>query len=384
MSYVDSDGTLRRRNEARSAPATRKTCPACTFRNSPAATTRCEMCGGAFGGPAPARVPPPDRAPRALAMAALVALAAVAAATNPTHESLQNFLGRRSSSGGTGGLLAATLARLARGRTYERGLLWSRASSGGEAFLGIFGRWLPLSAPALPEPLRAAVDWARSSGLGAAVAARASAGGDVEVLAAVYGAVFLLWHLAPLRSRRLMHRHFTLSRPGTLGAGRWHTVLTSAVSHSDLLHLALNLGTLFSSGTAARDLLASTAASPSALSRDFWLLWLLGALGGSAASLAMNPDHFVSLGGSGALYGFLGFLAKRAHDAGGGSPVAVMVLGAQLTPVQALLAHAALAGAGARGVVSDGTDHAMHLGGAAAGALAFSPVRAALVASGWW
>jgi len=72
----------------------------------------------------------------------------------------------------------------------------------------------------------------------------------------------------------------------------WHRVLTAALLHADLFHLALNGIALFMAGALVERLVGWG-----------WMLTLFaaGALGGSALSLAINPPEMVSVGASSAI-----------------------------------------------------------------------------------
>ncbi|MEZ4359525.1 MAG: rhomboid family intramembrane serine protease [Kofleriaceae bacterium] len=87
--------------------------------------------------------------------------------------------------------------------------------------------------------------------------------------------------------------------------GEWHRLLTCALVHADVLHLLLNGVALIMAGAVLETLLGRA-----------WLLalFVLGALGGSAMSLALNPGDLVSVGASGAIMGMLAagiFVAQR-------------------------------------------------------------------------
>ncbi|HEX5727075.1 MAG TPA: rhomboid family intramembrane serine protease [Longimicrobiaceae bacterium] len=135
----------------------------------------------------------------------------------------------------------------------------------------------------------------------------------------------------------------------TVAAGQWWRVLTAALLHGGVVHFALNF-------MALRDLgrLVETFAA-----RGFVpLVFLVAALGGSAASLAL-PPHGTSLGSSGGLLGmvgFLGILGWRRKD--------------QLPPgflKMIVIDIALIAGLGILGYAF--IDNAAHAGGLVAGGL---------------
>mmetsp|Transcript_6909 Transcript_6909/g.12809 ORF Transcript_6909/g.12809 Transcript_6909/m.12809 type:complete len:315 (+) Transcript_6909:146-1090(+) len=258
---------------------------------------------------------------------------------NPSPESLSEYLSHR-----TQGDVSATLSRLVRGSSFEKRLLWSTASSGGEDFLGVLGAWFP--APQLPNVKAFGI-----SSLFRGV-------NDVDIILSLYVAVFLCWLALPLT---LMYPHFTVSRRN-LWAGRLHTLLTNSVSHADVIHLAMNSQTLLSMGHEVSARLSSDGGQQR---WHFYLLYISSALAGSAASLIYHNGDFCALGGSGALYGMWGYLVSTS-----GGAQRVLWYGRELSAAHALLANLiinfALARAGATS-----TDEAMHIGGAIWGASVF-------------
>jgi len=259
-------------------------------------------------------------------LAALV----VAYVLNPSQDSLNTFLTHR-----TSGSIVATLARTFSKETYTRSILYSEASAGGDRFVGIFGFWF--------EDQRALMQTSLS----------AYNPKIVEILAIAFLAVYLGWCTL---SYRTMQTHFTLTRRGFYTSRRWYTALTVAFSHSEPLHLLMNLATLLSVGTEVEARLGS---------RRFAVLYVLAALCGSAASLAGHPSgDCCSLGASGALFGLSGYFAATASE-----HHQVLLYGFAMSPAQALLANLALSA----GLVENrsGTDNWMHFGGAFAGAVLF-------------
>ncbi len=86
--------------------------------------------------------------------------------------------------------------------------------------------------------------------------------------------------------------------------GEYYRLLTSAFMHGSLLHIAFNMYALYLFGPPLE----------AALGRVRYLsLYLLSALGGSAASYAFNAPSGASLGASGAVFGLLGafFVVNR-------------------------------------------------------------------------
>lgn len=249
---------------------------------------------------------------------------------NPSQASLSTFLANR-----TSGSTAAILTRVFSKETYTRNVLYSEATAGGEYFVGLLGFWFEDPRVLLQKNLSAYDPKA------------------VELLALSYVVVYLGWCTLPYYT---MQTHFTLTRRGFFSNGRWYTAATVVVSHSEPLHLLMNLATLLSVGTEVEARLGI---------RRFAVLYFLAALCGSAASLAGHPSgNYCSLGASGALFGLSGYFAATASE-----HHEVLLYGFTMSPTQALIANLALSA----GLVNNrsGTDNWMHLGGALAGAVLF-------------
>jgi rhomboid protease GluP len=89
-----------------------------------------------------------------------------------------------------------------------------------------------------------------------------------------------------------------LARPLVFGPGghEWWRVFTCALLHGSVLHIVFNGVALFLAGAFLERLVGRA-----------WLLalFVLGALGGSFVSMAVNPPEIVSVGASGAIMGLL-------------------------------------------------------------------------------
>jgi len=81
-----------------------------------------------------------------------------------------------------------------------------------------------------------------------------------------------------------------------LQSGEWYRVLTAAFLHADAFHLLLNGVALYMAGYVLETLVGRA---------WFLALFVIGALGGSFLSLAINPANMVSVGASGAIMGLL-------------------------------------------------------------------------------
>ena len=141
--------------------------------------------------------------------------------------------------------------------------------------------------------------------------------------------------------------------------GEYYRLLTSAFMHANILHIVLNMYALYLFGPPLEHVLGRA---------RFTALYLVAALGGSAASYAFNPPNTPSLGASGAVFGLFGafFVINRR-------------LGRENTALLVLIAINL-----AFGFVVPHIDWHGHLGGLAAGALtavaiAYAPRRSRIV-----
>ena len=136
--------------------------------------------------------------------------------------------------------------------------------------------------------------------------------------------------------------------------GDWHRLFSAVLLHGDIVHLVLNGVCLYLAGAALESLVGR---------RWFFALFVVGGLGGSVLSLAINPPNMVSVGASGAITGLVAaaFVCSFRYPSGG------MRLQIQMAMLQVLipaLIPLAMSPTGQR------VDFAAHLGGALTGALA--------------
>jgi rhomboid protease GluP len=136
--------------------------------------------------------------------------------------------------------------------------------------------------------------------------------------------------------------------------GEWYRLFTAAFLHGNIVHLLCNGVALAMAGTFLENVLGRT---------WFLALFVVGALGGSAVSLAVNPSNVVSVGASGAIMALLAagvvvaFRVPAPHR-GEIQGQLLRILIPSLLPIFAMRS-----GAGT-------VDYGAHLGGAAVGALA--------------
>jgi membrane associated rhomboid family serine protease len=154
-----------------------------------------------------------------------------------------------------------------------------------------------------------------------------------------------------------------LGEPVGVADGEYFRLLTAAFLHAGVLHLALNMIALLVLGPQLEALLGRV---------RFTALYLLAAVGGTAASYAFNLPQSASLGASGAIFGLFGALLVIARRLRLDVSFLLIVLGANL-----------LLGFGSASI-----DWKAHLGGLAVGlvlgaAFAYAPpARRRLVAQG--
>lgn len=118
------------------------------------------------------------------------------------------------------------------------------------------------------------------------------------------------------RQTKWMSDHFTVSWRN-IRAGRYHTLLTSAFSHSDLYHLVVNMTAFyefaplaFRLGLGSGHMLVLTAGS--AVSASVGLLWDQATRGDASGSRYVQPD---GLGASGVVQGIMAALVCMIPEA---------------------------------------------------------------------
>jgi membrane associated rhomboid family serine protease len=84
-----------------------------------------------------------------------------------------------------------------------------------------------------------------------------------------------------------------------VGEGEWWRVLTAAFLHANLLHIAFNMYALWILGPRLEGYLGSL---------RFTLVYLAGAVSGSAGALLLTDANAATVGASGAIFGLLGAL----------------------------------------------------------------------------
>jgi rhomboid protease GluP len=145
-----------------------------------------------------------------------------------------------------------------------------------------------------------------------------------------------------------------LNKTLVLQSGEWYRLLSAALLHADLIHLAMNGLCLYLAGTVLESLIGR---------RWFFSLFVIGALGGSLLSLALNAPSVVSVGASGAIMGLLAaaFVCSFRY------PPGALRTQIQMTSLQVLIPSLIPLAVSRTG---QQVDFAGHLGGALAGAAA--------------
>ncbi|GGF47415.1 hypothetical protein GCM10011519_21830 [Marmoricola endophyticus] len=90
--------------------------------------------------------------------------------------------------------------------------------------------------------------------------------------------------------------------------GAWWQLLTSAFAQTGVLHIALNMLSLYFLGPALEAVVGRA---------RFLAIYLASALTGSLAVLLLSSPYSVTLGASGAIFGLLGGILVTARKAGG-------------------------------------------------------------------
>jgi rhomboid protease GluP len=92
-----------------------------------------------------------------------------------------------------------------------------------------------------------------------------------------------------------------------VATGEWYRILTVALVHGGLTHLAFNMWALFVLGNPIEK----------AFGRNrFLVIFFISLIAGSVASLALSPVNQPSVGASGALFGLFGALAVTGRKIG--------------------------------------------------------------------
>lgn len=136
-------------------------------------------------------------------------------------------------------------------------------------------------------------------------------------------------------------------------SGQWWRLLSCTFIHIGLLHLAVNMWSLYQTGMLVERMFGSL---------HFLVLYLVAGLAGSLASLLWNPQ-VISAGASGAVFGIIGGLLAFLVDTRYGVPRRV-IQGVRRQVLLVVVLNLAF------GFSQPGIDNAAHLGGLTGGLLA--------------
>jgi len=136
-------------------------------------------------------------------------------------------------------------------------------------------------------------------------------------------------------------------------AGEWHRVLSAPLLHGDAIHLLMNGVALYLGGSVLERLIGRA---------WFAALFVMGAIGGSLMSLAINPPNVISVGASGAIMALLAAASICSYR---------MPLGPERTTIQMNLARMLVPALIPLASSAHGqqVDFAAHFGGALTGGL---------------
>lgn len=131
-----------------------------------------------------------------------------------------------------------------------------------------------------------------------------------NVLITIICGFYLLQQLTPSLQEHLFLINKAILSDGVIhgvATGEWYRILTVALVHGGLMHLAFNMWALFVLGTPIENAFGRT---------RFLMIFFISLIAGSLASLAMSPMNQPSVGASGALFGLFGALAVTGRKIG--------------------------------------------------------------------
>lgn len=117
----------------------------------------------------------------------------------------------------------------------------------------------------------------------------------------VIAASYLLEILIPGYEERLLLNHFFVEN------GEYYRLITVALLHGGLWHLAFNLFALHALGTPLENYFGR---------KKYAIILLVSLLSGSTLSVLFNPAYVYSIGASGMIFGLFGALALIGERAG--------------------------------------------------------------------
>lgn len=143
-----------------------------------------------------------------------------------------------------------------------------------------------------------------------------------------------------------------LARKLVMQSGEWHRLFSAPLLHADVFHLALNCIAIWLAGRGLENLVGRA---------WFGAMFVIGAIGGSLLSLALNADNILSVGASGAVTALFAALLILSHHFPRGPDRSGLIVVAAYMLVPSLLPLASI-------FKGQSVDYAAHFGGALAGA----------------
>lgn len=171
---------------------------------------------------------------------------------------------------------------------------------------------------------------------------------------------FVAWQIPTLQ--RTMQKHFVCSAYN-IKRGRFHTILTSAISHVSLMHLLINGYALVNFGPQVRQSIAS-------FGLPLWPFALGAALTGSLSYLFLTRDGRGCLGLSAVTVAMMSFFARTYPNAQLGFIVGFIPIRLPAEYALYAIGLVSLFGSLVRGL-RDNVAHSAHLGGLVFGVVYF-------------
>ena len=171
---------------------------------------------------------------------------------------------------------------------------------------------------------------------------------------------FVFWQIPALQ--RTMQQNFVCSKYN-IKRGRYHTILTSSVSHVSLMHLLINCYALLNFGPQVRQSIAS-------FGLPLWPFALGSALTGSLFYLLLTRDGRGCLGSSAITVALMAFFARTYPNAQLGFIVGFIPIRLPAEHALFVIGLVSLFGSLVRGL-RDNVAHSAHLGGLVFGMIYF-------------
>lgn len=116
-----------------------------------------------------------------------------------------------------------------------------------------------------------------------------------KLLIAINVLLYVLFLLSPYNMARILG----VNSLSVFGAGQYYRLFTAMFAHANLLHLLVNMYSLYIIGSQIESFMGRS---------RYLIIYLFSGLMGSLLSIAMNDIYSISVGASGALFGLMGSL----------------------------------------------------------------------------